>query len=536
MRVVALYRVSTERQENEGASLDAQQRRYRELAAINGWETVAEFRGQESATKAASERLVLQQVLDCIRERDVDAVWVYEQSRLTRGDLPAVFQLTTELGQRKTAVIVGSSRRDLADISDALAFNIQSLVDHAEAQRFKERVARGKREKARQGKKASGITPFGYFNPPPGDPERGKLRPVPEQARIVRRIFEASAAGLTPGRLSRQLNAEGAPSPRGRKWAKNTIRNILNNPVYLGTVYFGAWQKKGRTHSRDLSSESAVVTENAHEAIVSRDLWESSRLQRQGSSTGAPGMLTGFLYIEGRRVAVDSSHGTSYYRPTNGSGPWVQVSEVNRLAWQGFVGLLRHDEALTALLDRAAGLGGGGSLEAELREIAARRERMATRLDRYVEMRADGILTRDELAAKMDETRKALRGLDEAAASARRRAEAVKTGHNARVVATLKTLTRKRLSADQQRRALRALVERADVKLLAMEQPRGEGGMFMDGAKWRCEDVYLGLHRAGGADLPSWSSSRSPVTVQIVAGGELLRPAEAIRQALRGAA
>ena len=69
MRVVSLYRVSTERQENEGASLDAQQRRYRELAKTHKWTTVAEFRGQESAAKAASERLVLQQVLACLREQ-----------------------------------------------------------------------------------------------------------------------------------------------------------------------------------------------------------------------------------------------------------------------------------------------------------------------------------------------------------------------------------------------------------------------------------------------------------------------------------
>ena len=63
MRVVALFRVSTEKQANEGASLDSQQREYRELAARNGWITVEEFRGCESATQAASERRVLQQVL-----------------------------------------------------------------------------------------------------------------------------------------------------------------------------------------------------------------------------------------------------------------------------------------------------------------------------------------------------------------------------------------------------------------------------------------------------------------------------------------
>src|ERR1044071_6048288 len=53
MRVVAMFRVSTERQANEGASLDAQQRTFREMAKRSGWKVVGEFRGSESATQAA---------------------------------------------------------------------------------------------------------------------------------------------------------------------------------------------------------------------------------------------------------------------------------------------------------------------------------------------------------------------------------------------------------------------------------------------------------------------------------------------------
>ena len=86
MRVIAMFRVSTERQANEGASLDSQERTFRELARNNRWKVVGEFRGCESATQAATERKVLQQVLACIGEQKPDAVYIHEQSRLTRGD------------------------------------------------------------------------------------------------------------------------------------------------------------------------------------------------------------------------------------------------------------------------------------------------------------------------------------------------------------------------------------------------------------------------------------------------------------------
>jgi hypothetical protein len=93
--------VSTQAQENEGASLAAQERRYRELAALSGWVTVAELKGQESATKAAGERLVLQRLLSLLRLEPVDAIWVYEQSRLTRADELEVALLKRELRERQ---------------------------------------------------------------------------------------------------------------------------------------------------------------------------------------------------------------------------------------------------------------------------------------------------------------------------------------------------------------------------------------------------------------------------------------------------
>jgi DNA invertase Pin-like site-specific DNA recombinase len=50
MRVVALFRVSTEKQATDGASLDAQERAYRAMADRSGWTTVQEFKGCESAS------------------------------------------------------------------------------------------------------------------------------------------------------------------------------------------------------------------------------------------------------------------------------------------------------------------------------------------------------------------------------------------------------------------------------------------------------------------------------------------------------
>jgi DNA invertase Pin-like site-specific DNA recombinase len=505
MRVVALYRVSTEKQENDGASLAAQQRRYRELAAAAGWETVAEFRGQESATRAAGERLVLQQVLETVRAGDVDALWVYEQSRLTRADELEVALLKRELRERHVAVLVGSALHDLADVSGALAFDIQAVVDRAESERFKERVARGRREKALQGRKTGGSAPYGYVNPPIGDPTRGTLKPHPAEAPVVRRIFEATAAGTTGGRLAEDLNRAAVPAPRGERWGKTTLRRILDNPAYLGTAASSVWLKDPatKTHRRDLTNPKAVVIEGAHEPLVTPELFAAAQAQRQGSSTGQPGMLTGFLSIAGRRVLIDRTRATSFYRPAVGKGPWVEVAPVDRLVWDGFTGLIRQRRALAALLSRSRSGGLAHTIELELRDLVTRRGRLEGRLERLVDMRAGGEIPRATFLAKSDEVRRQLLELDESATAARRRAAALAGGYHQRAIAAVAAVLLRQLTTAERRRALRSLVARVDVELAPPRALRRDSAgriLAGSGQKWAAEAIYLQLRRYPGPD------------------------------------
>lgn len=541
MRIVALYRVSTEKQQNEGASLDAQQRRYRELAAAAGWETVAEFRGQESATGAASERLVLQGVLGCVRSGTVDALWVYEQSRLTRGDELEVALLKRELQERHIAVLVGTTTRDLTDISDCLAFEIQSVVDRGEAKRIKERFARGRRERALQGRKTGGKTPYGYLNPPAGDHRRGTLQPHPEEAAVVRRIFEASAGGTTAGRLAAELNRRGTPAPRGGTWGKTTLRRILENPVYLGTQVCSAWVKDQETTTfrRELKNQRAVVVEGAHEPLVSVEIFDAARAQRRGSSTGLPGVLTGFLFVDGHRVVIDRSNGSGYYRPGIGRGPWVAVEDLNHTVWEGFAGIVSQRRALVSLLERSRGTAVEHLVELELRDLVARRGRLEAKLERLVEMRADGDIPRATFVAKSNEVRRQLVEIAAEATAADRRSVALRAGYHERAVTALASVVHKNLSAAERRRVLRSIVERVDVELgAARSLRRDERGRIERGAgqKWSPASISLQLRRYPGPDRQSCGDVRSLVTVQIVEGGALVAPADALRRAAEAAA
>ena len=67
--------------------------------------------------------------------------------------------------------------------------------------------------------------------------QEGKLIIHEEQAEIIRLIYEMSASGDSLARISAHLEEMGIPSPRGKKvWSKETLRKILNNEKYKGSV------------------------------------------------------------------------------------------------------------------------------------------------------------------------------------------------------------------------------------------------------------------------------------------------------------
>ena len=53
---------------------------------------------------------------------------------------------------------------------------------------------------------------------------------------VARRIFDMELQGSSILDVTKALNAEGVASPRGKKWLKTTIHNVLLNEAYTGTL------------------------------------------------------------------------------------------------------------------------------------------------------------------------------------------------------------------------------------------------------------------------------------------------------------
>jgi hypothetical protein len=59
---------------------------------------------------------------------------------------------------------------------------------------------------------------------------------VPEEAEVVRRIYELYRTGIALPAITQGLNTLGIASPRGKKWTEPTVLNILRSETYVGDI------------------------------------------------------------------------------------------------------------------------------------------------------------------------------------------------------------------------------------------------------------------------------------------------------------
>ena len=172
---------------------------------------------------------------------------------------------------------------------------------------------------AKAGKYMTSFSSYGYVK---GDDENFTPTIDPEAAAVVRRIFEMRSKGTGLKTIADTLNQEHIRTPLDYRydmigkeapvysrhlWQAQTIKRILENPIYIGTLA----QMKETTVSyknhkviRKDKSEWVII-ENNHEPIISRELWDKVREVSQSVSRGRittehiTHPLSGLCYCDG---------------------------------------------------------------------------------------------------------------------------------------------------------------------------------------------------------------------------------------------
>lgn len=147
---------------------------------------------------------------------------------------------------------------------------------------------------------AIGVPPFGYKKVPivkdeSGNKTGGNLIINEDERKATESIFKFYLDGLGTSRVTDKLNALGIKPRRSSKWLTSSVRDILRNPVYTGSLVF---LKKGN------KPDDWMWVHDQHPAYVSMDDWKYIQSRMDDNDTannkGKPAtglhLLSKFIY------------------------------------------------------------------------------------------------------------------------------------------------------------------------------------------------------------------------------------------------
>ena len=329
----AVYaRYSSEKQ--NPLTVDQQIRKCREYADRHNLRVLGgHIYADEAISGATDDRASLRALLSAAREtpRPFDVILVDDTSRLSRRLVDSI-RIFEQLQFLRVRVIFVAQGIDTSSEQAELLVGVHGIVDSLYLKDLAKRTFRGVEQLALNGLHTGGRV-FGYRRVPiESATERDTYgRPViagvrlevqPNQAAIVRRIFERYAAGDSMKRIAIDLNDEGILSPQPQKgrvsqsWCPSSIRHILRNERYRGVVFWGKTQKirsteTGKRIYRRKPQSEWRRREIPEQRIISEDLWDAIRRRigvierlydcgpgkraRLGRTAGSPYLFTGLL-------------------------------------------------------------------------------------------------------------------------------------------------------------------------------------------------------------------------------------------------
>lgn len=224
-RVVGYVRVSTERQAEEGISLEAQRAKLRAHCAAHDLTLVA-IEADEGASAKTLDRPGLQRALSMLREGRSDALLVAKLDRLTRRVVDLGHLIETCFASERWALVSVADQIDTRTAAGRMTLFILMSVAQWEREAIAERTA-----EALAHLRATGVTlgrpglgwQYAEVDPATG---RRELRAAPDELATVARIRALRENGHSYASIARELTKEGHRPRYGGRWLPNTVRRV----------------------------------------------------------------------------------------------------------------------------------------------------------------------------------------------------------------------------------------------------------------------------------------------------------------------
>lgn len=272
-RVAAYCRVSTDREEQEH-SFETQKAMYTEMIMMKPtWQMAGIYADEGITGTVAKKRPGFMKMIGDCRKGKIDMIVTKSVSRFSRNNLDCLMYVR-ELKQLGIPIIFEKEGINTIQVSSELLLTLFGALSQAESESISMNVKLGIRQSLKNGNvRFSYKTFLGYRKGTDGQPEI-----VPEQADIVRRIYNDFLAGATYLEIAKRLTEEHVPTMGGgNRWFSERIKSILKNEKYKGdallqkTYITDPISKRVKKNNGELPM---YYVENSHPAIIERRIFD----------------------------------------------------------------------------------------------------------------------------------------------------------------------------------------------------------------------------------------------------------------------
>ncbi len=299
-KICAAYcRVSTD-SDDQANSFENQKKYFeRFIAEHKNWILYRIYADSGLTGTSTKKRAAFNQMMDAANLQKFDLILTKEVSRFARNTLDTL-SFTRMLKEKGIGVYFLLDNIYSLDSDAELRLTIMASLAQEESRKTSERVKWGQKRQMEKGV-VFGRDMLGYRV------IDGKMQIEPKGAETVRLIydkfvFENKGASV----IARELAASGIPTFTGKKvWQHSVILKLLANEKYCGDLV----QKKTftpnyLTHEKRYNhgDEPLVFTQNHHEPIVSRKIWNAAqeRLNKQSPQMHKMSKHTGRYPLSGK--------------------------------------------------------------------------------------------------------------------------------------------------------------------------------------------------------------------------------------------
>ena len=278
LRVAAYCRVSSD-SADQLHSYAAQIRNYTEVIEQHeNWELIDVYADEGLTGTRMDKRDDFNRMLNDCRRGKIDLILVKSISRFARNTYDCLSVLR-ELSSLGVSVRFEKENINTETLTTEMMVSVYSALAQEESISISQNQRMSYQRRMQRGEFITCKPPFGYRMP-----DGKNLEAIPEEAEIVRWIYEAYLNGKSSDKIAKELTERNVPTTDGKPfWRQNAVVYILTNEKYVGDTLCHKKYSTDFPFKKKLNcgEKEQYYVEQSHPAIITRETFQRAQSLRK---------------------------------------------------------------------------------------------------------------------------------------------------------------------------------------------------------------------------------------------------------------